>query len=158
MFDKKFVRVEALALVRALALQKEAGFEGLYLCNSSLSSEGGSAAAEANCGGTFQDVESEEKTIEVSVLPPGHLGLKHEIEAFKRHDPYDILNQDQYLVRQYQFYFNDPDKAHTFSLYVVVNYRKKTKKDDWEVMCESAWAINEKGEQAHDPMVWHDKR
>lgn len=155
MFAKKFVRVEALAIARAIELAREAGFSDLYLATSRLASEKGIALERANAGEELYDVQGE--FIRFESLTPDRLGLEGEIEGFLGSIFDEQYRGEMFLVRHYMFEFNSP-AIHKLALWVNVMYGKVHEGDDWTLLVESVFAVDERGIQAHDPIIYRDYR
>lgn len=144
-FHKKFVLVESLALERAMQLKRKCDFaQEPYLAQSVLSQETGWAPTMATVNRPDDGCSMAE------------LGLDGEVEAI-REIPWSEPNaypenQDYHILRLYRFSFNNP-KTHKLAIDVVIWIGKKTKGSDWDVRCESVWMYDDKGHQAHDPLV-----
>lgn len=123
MFTKWFVRVESLALEKALSLRNEVGFTDLYLAYSDLIRESGYAKEMA----------------QLHSMPLKRLGLsREEIGKFTPKSDEDGLSPgNPHIERMYQFHFND--QAHKISLIVFVMLAKITKDSDWELGVESVF-------------------
>lgn len=144
MFDKTYVRVESLAIDRALQLRNGAGFSDLYMAKSGLWTEEGYALAESFHGRELFDAEG--NLVKVEELKPEDLGLGGEIEEFTK-PAFDTFD-GPFLERTYHFYFNDP-KTHKQALWVTVVYAKDAQKSDWSLRVESVYTIDLKGNIAH---------
>ncbi|MBI4991901.1 MAG: hypothetical protein HZB99_01670 [Candidatus Harrisonbacteria bacterium] len=152
-FVKNFVRVEALALQRALELQKETDRGSLYLASSELQNEFGWAVDLASRGEDVCDLEG--KVVGHRELSPAQLGLAGEIDEFTAVD--FSGRGDAYLERLYLFAFNDP-KIHKRSLFVFVKIVRQTRDSDWEIVVESAWKANDGVYSNQDNLIYRDFR
>lgn len=123
MYLKKYVRVESLALTRAIELQKEAGFGDLYLSSSVMLAERGWA----------QDMHSNrgyEKGLSLS-----ELGLEGEVDEINVTDGYGYGNSPIFLERHYLFLFNNGTNTPALQISVVI--AKVGQKRDWDILVES---------------------
>lgn len=152
-FVKNYVRVEALALQRALELQKETDRGSLYLASSELQNESGWAVDLASYGEDVCDLEG--KVVGHRELSPAQLGLAGEVEGLTLTD--EPSRGETYLERLYLFAFNDP-KEHKRSLFVFVKIVKQTRDSDWEIILESAWKANDGLYTNQDNLIYRDFR
>lgn len=140
MFDRKYVRVESLALQRAFELLKEAGMSSCYIAESWLANEEGFAHSVANMG---TEVRGPAGKVAYVALPPGALGLEGEVEGFT--EAAEITDHGEiYLRRHYMLNFNYP-KTNKHALHVYVILVKETEESDWKVEVEGAQKVTEHG-------------
>lgn len=142
MFDKKYVRVESIALGRAYKLRDEAERPHLYLASSRLSREGGFAALMAEHREYVYGRAGDFPRCDTATLE--ELGLADELEAMPTNTPSDVAMPLIFFQRAYEFSFNDP-KTHELALLVAIRYGKKTQESDWALLGESATGVGEKG-------------
>ena len=117
MFEKKFVRVESLALMRAYEMVKEVGIQDAYYSFSELLSEAGLA----------HDVAEH-------ILALDQLGIgKDEVGDLAVCE--EMSKRDVFLERHYQVVFND--KSHKVTAVVSVVMQKESRGRDWRIVVET---------------------
>lgn len=136
-FQKKYVRVEWLAVQKAVDLMREAGFDNSYFVRQShLVGDEGTAPLLAEVGRELFDEDGHHVRFES--LPVKDLGFDQEIGEFEpRYEGIGGTTYDDcyFLKRTYQFIiFRQGEKVSEKQ--IMISFAKRRQENDWEVVLE----------------------
>lgn len=134
-FTKQFVRVEWLALQKAVDLIREAGFDDTYFVSElDLIGDEGEALVLAEMGRELYDREG--RMIKREELHAEDFGLAEDIDEFTQ-APKDSGGRGEryFLKRTYAFQISQKGER-VYHMGVVVSFAKRTQQDDWELVYE----------------------
>lgn len=135
-FRKQFVRVEWLAVQKAVDLMREAGFDNSYFVSQAhLIGDEGQAPIMAEIGRELFDDKG--KLIGFDVLHAEDFGLENEIEEFvPLREKLAVEDGSRYfLKRTYAFQVFQKGEVRGY-VSIWVSFAKRAEQDDWEIVHE----------------------